>query len=146
MALLLLATPALPVVYEESSSYSREGVQAAFERVYSEGRWLRGQDGALCASGWSAVAFGQAVKAMDALVSVVEAQQVRSLIDMPVGDGCFSRAALAAIRAKNHSLSYTGYEVVGSLVRNHRLLHGDEETHFEQADLVTLDWFPPRAL
>ena len=36
----------------------------AFERVYAEGRWIAGADGAGCKSGWSDVASGQGSAAL----------------------------------------------------------------------------------
>ena len=40
----------------------------AFERVYAEGRWVNGADGARnCLSGWSDVGNGQAVAAVKAV-------------------------------------------------------------------------------
>ena len=43
----------------------------AFERVYAEGRWIAGADGAGCKSGWSDVGAGQGSAALRALESVV---------------------------------------------------------------------------
>ena len=42
----------------------------AFERVYAEGRWIAGADGAGCKSGWSDVGAGQGSAALRALESV----------------------------------------------------------------------------
>ena len=39
----------------------------AFERVYAEGRWIAGADGAGCKSGWSDVGAGQGSAALRAL-------------------------------------------------------------------------------
>ena len=79
----------------------------AFERVYEEGRWKNGADAASCSSGWSDVGRGQATKAVSALVDVVEEHAVRSYMDLPVGDGCFSSNALRLLR-KKQNVSYIG--------------------------------------
>ena len=72
----------------------------AFARVYAEGRWKNGADSAACLSGWSDVSRGQATDALSALVEVVETYGIRSYLDLPVGDGCFSSHALAKLRQK----------------------------------------------
>ena len=72
----------------------------AFARVYAEGRWKNGADSAACLSGWSDVSRGQATGALSALVEVVETYGIRSYLDLPVGDGCFSSHALAKLRQK----------------------------------------------
>ena len=74
--------------------------ELAFSRVYVEGRWKNGADSAACLSGWSDVSRGQATGALSALVEVVETYGIRSYLDLPVGDGCFSSHALARLRQK----------------------------------------------
>lgn len=114
----------------------------AFERVYSEGRWLNGADGAsACASGWSDVASGQGVAALRAVVSVVRTFNVRSVADVPCGDGCFAGALLSALRVNETewtpSISYVGVDIVRSLVERNRARLGDSSTHFLEADVVS---------
>ena len=65
--------------------------RAAFELVYREARWMKGGDGARCASGWSDVEHSQGEHACNSLVRVVQTYRIRSILDVPVGDGCFSR-------------------------------------------------------
>ena len=79
----------------------------AFARVYAEGRWKNGADSAACLSGWSDVSRGQATGALSALVEVVETYGIRSYLDLPVGDGCFSSHALARLRQKQARAAHT---------------------------------------
>ena len=65
--------------------------RAAFEQVYREARWMSGGDGALCLSGWSDVEHSQGERACNSLVRVVQTYHIRSVLDVPVGDGCFTR-------------------------------------------------------
>ena len=115
----------------------------AFERVYAEGRWINGADGARrCPSGWSDVGSGQALAAMRAVVSVVDMFQIRSIADVPCGDGCFAGAMIRAVRNRTGAaalppISYLGVDIVGSLIERNRALLGDEHTHFHMADVVS---------
>eukprot|EP00964_Phaeocystis_antarctica_P023898 scaffold13374_cov45-Phaeocystis_antarctica.AAC.1 len=81
--------------------------EIAFERVYAEGRWKNGADSAACLSGWSDVSKGQATGALRALAEVVEKYEIRSYMDLPVGDGCFSSHALAKLRQKQARAAQT---------------------------------------
>ena len=81
---------------------------SAFEAVYSEGRWFKGVDGAACRSGWSSLEQGQATAALAALETVLNDHDLDSLLDLPVGDGCFAEGALARIRASGKNISYHG--------------------------------------
>ena len=112
----------------------------AFERVYAEGRWVNGADGARnCLSGWSDVGNGQAVAAVKAVASVVEMFGVRSIVDVPCGDGCFAAGMLNALRNRSSAptvVAYTGIDIVRSLVERNRAHLGDERTLFMVADVV----------
>ena len=79
----------------------------AFARVYAEGRWKNGADSAACLSGWSDVSKGQATGALRALAEVVDNYGIRSYMDLPVGDGCFSSHALAKLRQKQARAAQT---------------------------------------
>jgi len=79
----------------------------AFARVYAEGRWKNGADSAACLSGWSDVSKGQATGALRALAEVVDNYGIRSYMDLPVGDGCFSSHALAKLRQKQARAAHT---------------------------------------
>ena len=79
----------------------------AFARVYAEGRWKNGADSAACLSGWSDVSKGQATEAVRVLAEVVEKYGIRSYMDLPVGDGCFSSHALAKLRQKQARAAQT---------------------------------------
>ena len=115
----------------------------AFERVYNEGRWTFGADGAnSCLSGWSDIGRGQAKEALRSLSRVVEQHDVRSYIDVPVGDGCFSSTALASLREKVPAITYTGLDIVKQLVA-HNLVKQDNRTRLMQADVATLTQLPP---
>ena len=112
----------------------------AFERVYAEGRWLHGADGAtLCASGWSDVGSGQGAAALHAVVSVVNAFKIRSIADLPCGDGCFAGAMLAALRNRTTTppVAYVGVDIVRSLVERNRARLEDAATRFWEADVVS---------
>ena len=81
--------------------------ELAFARVYAEGRWKNGADSAACLSGWSDVSKGQATGALRALAEVVDNYGIRSYMDLPVGDGCFSSHALAKLRQKQARAAQT---------------------------------------
>jgi len=127
----------------------------AFERVYSEGRWINGADGALrCKSGWSDVSVGQGVAAVKAVKAVVDMFAIRSIADVPCGDGCFAGAVLTLLRNRTAAapsaprptdLSYVGVDIVRSLVEGNRALLGDERTRFVSGDIVSGAWPLPSA-
>ena len=99
-----------------ASSYDRA---RAFERVYDEGRWLHSNDGALCASGWSNVAAGQGAAALRAVLKTIQTFGIRSIADIPSGDGCFAGSLLDAMRNQTElaSVEYVGVDIVGALVQ-----------------------------
>lgn len=117
------------------SSFERE---RAFERVYAEGRWLHGIDGALCGSGWSDVTAGQGEKAMYAVVDVVSSMEIRSIVDIPVGDGCFSGALLSVLRNQSatQTLEYVGMDIVLKLIDSNRARYGNKYTQFVHTDIL----------
>ena len=118
----------------------------AFERVYAEDRWLRGRDGALCASGWSAVSAGQGAAAMHAVVRVVRTMGIRSIADVPCGDGCFAGALLSTLRnTTGNTIDYIGVDIVGHLIERNRARLGDETTRFLQLDVASGTVPLPRA-
>ena len=86
----------------------------AFARVYAEGRWKNGADSAACLSGWSDVSKGQATGALRALAEVVDNYGIRSYMDLPVGDGCFSSHALAKLRQKQARAAHTAAATLAS--------------------------------
>lgn len=94
-ALCLLASGAVASAQNASGAGAARALphsrRAAFELVYREARWMKGGDGARCASGWSDVEHGQGEHACNSLVRVVQTHRIRSILDVPVGDGCFSR-------------------------------------------------------
>lgn len=110
----------------------------AFDRVYAEGRWLHGADGAsLCASGWSDVGSGQAAAALQAVLSVVKVFNIRSIADVPCGDGCFAGALLSALRNRSSAPPvYVGVDIVPRLVERNRERYADATTQFIEADVV----------
>jgi hypothetical protein len=110
----------------------------AFERAYTEGRWLHGSDGALCGSGWSKVEAGQGSAAMRAVLHVIDAMNVRSIADIPCGDGCFSGALIGALRNRTskRQVEYIGVDIVPWLVERNRKNYEDAVTHFIQDDVV----------
>lgn len=114
----------------------------AFERVYAEGRWIAGADGAGCKSGWSDVGAGQGSAALRALESVVGRYGVASLTDVPCGDFCFGGAALSRLRATAPGLAYEGIDVVPSLVDAHAALHSNNRTRFVSLDVASLERLP----
>lgn len=75
------------------------------------------------------------------LANVVHEHDVRSYIDIPVGDGCFSHAALARLRQTRPTISYLGLEIVKSLVE-HNLVSVDNNTRLVHADVATLPQLP----
>lgn len=119
----------------------------AFERVYSEGRWLNGADGARrCPSGWSDVGMGQGLAAVRAVRSVVDMFGIRSIADVPCGDGCFASAMLSDLRnrtgptttgAPAPEVAYLGVDIVRALVERNRATLGDARTHFAFGDVVS---------
>ena len=126
---------------QATSSAERE---RAFERVYDEGRWVNGMDGALCSSGWSNVAAGQGTSALQAVLKVVDTLDIRSIADIPSGDGCFAGALLrelrnrtAAAQAVTPTIEYVGIDIVARLVARNNALYGDGSTEFLQADVVS---------
>lgn len=139
LLILTARVGAAPVEYPELLSSERA---RAFERVYSEGRWINGADGARrCPSGWSDVGSGQAVAAVRAVVSVVDMFQLRSIADVPCGDGCFARAMLSALRnrtaaAASPPISYVGIDIVRSLVERNRATMGNQITRFIAEDVA----------
>ena len=84
---------------------------------------------------------GQALEALRALAHVVHQHDVRSYIDIPVGDGCFSHAALARLRQARPTISYVGLEIVKSLVDDN-LVSVDNNTRLVHADVATLPQLP----
>jgi len=123
----------------------------AFERVYKEGRWTRGADGALCSSGWSNVASGQGVAALGALLSVIKMIGARSIADVPCGDGCFAGALLDALSNRTSDTSgnlaptpveYVGVDIVHRLIDDNRQRYGSNAVHFVQADVISSSWIP----
>ena len=114
----------------------------AFERVYDEGRWVNGADGAKrCKSGWSDVDAAQGEAALRALQLVVDTYRIHSIADIPCGDGCFAGAMLGALRnrtgASKTILSYTGVDIVRSLVDRNNAQLSDASTRFIHADIVS---------
>ena len=97
LLLMLRTTVVLPC--DSSNCTTTRDRQRAFEAVYDEYRWMRGGDGAKCRSGWSDVHNGQAAAAQRALLRVVRDYAVTSLVDLPIGDLCFSSATIAALGA-----------------------------------------------
>lgn len=102
---------------------SSEQRMNAFAKVYSEGRWLNGADGALCLSGWSAVKAGQGKKALAAVVHVMTKYELNAVLDIPVGDGCFAEALIKQIR-EERNVSYHGV----SLSTSNIMLRGEPFT------------------
>ena len=98
--------------------------ELAFSRVYVEGRWKNGADSAACLSGWSDVSRGQATGALSALVEVVETYGIRSYLDLPVGDGCFSSHALAKLRQKQARAAHTAAATLASRQSSNALPDG----------------------
>jgi len=116
----------------------------AFERVYAEGRWKGGMDGARCGSGWSDIESGQGVAALRAVLDVVSAYGIRSIADIPCGDGCFAGSLLAAL-GPNKTTSYEGVDIVRSLVERNRQVYGGAGVQFTHADVVSGSASLPRA-
>ena len=114
--------------------------EKAFERVYNEGRWVHGADGAMrCKSGWSDVDAYQGSAALRAIVHVIETYRIHSLADIPCGDGCFAGAVLGALRNRTAAQmvpAYTGVDIVRSLVDHNNARLGDSTTRFIHADVV----------
>ena len=96
-ALFLLMMQAASVAACDSSNCTSKDRQRAFEAVYDEHRWMRGGDGANCRSGWSDIDTGQAAAAQRALLLVIRDYAVTQLVDLPIGDLCFSSATIAAL-------------------------------------------------
>lgn len=123
--------------------------ERAFERVYDDGRWMKGSDGALCTSGWSNVAAGQGSAALRAVLEVVEAWSIKSIADVPSGDGCFAGALLGALRNQTASNSvaveYVGVDIVARLIERNRARYADAITRFVHADIVSGATPLPRA-
>ena len=138
---LLAATLTLPAPEWPVAVTSSDDRQRAFERVYIEGRWLHGADGAAsCASGWSDVAAGQGEAALQAVAHVVGAYKIRSIADVPCGDGCFAGALLGSLRNRTTNVppvEYWGVDIVKSLVERNRARLADATTHFIAADVVS---------
>ena len=117
----------------------------AFERVYAEGRWKHGVDGALCGSGWSHVPSGQGAMALKAVTDVVESFGIRSIADVPCGDGCFASAMIGALRSNStvpalrraNNVEYVGVDIVARLIEQNTAAMADESTRFVQADVVS---------
>ena len=153
LALLPMLSTASPpfllaswVAVGESSSIERA---RAFERVYRNGEWLHGVDGARCTSGWSDVTAGQGAAALQAVTSVVATFGIRSIADVPCGDGCFAGALLNELRnrTKAPAVTYVGIDIVSDLVARNNDLLGDGITRFLSADVVTDDRaLPPSEL
>ena len=129
----------LAVAHATSTTLDRT---RAFERVYEEGRWVGGVDGARCASGWSDVSSGQGAAAMRAVLHVIDTYQIDSMLDVPCGDGCFAGALLGALQ--NHSapgghatVRYEGIDIVNALVVQNRAQLGGPAARFSHADAVT---------
>jgi hypothetical protein len=97
--------PTAPVS-DSAETLSRQRAKA-FETVYHEKRWTVGGDGALCTSGWSAVDAGQATGAVAAVKQVLSEHDIRVILDIPAGDGCFAQGMLSRVR-QNRSLEYIG--------------------------------------
>jgi hypothetical protein len=141
---LMQASPQLFTAIGATSMATSTERARAFERVYTEGRWLHGADGASrCPSGWSDVESGQGAAALKAVTSVVNTFQIHSIADIPCGDGCFAGAMLTALRNRTTSndneipVTYLGIDIVSSLIERNRAQHrGDKNTHFLVADLV----------
>ena len=125
--------------YESTLPISSIERAHAFERVYSEGRWLHGADGATrCASGWSDVTSGQGAAALQAIMKVVRVFDIRSIADVPCGDGCFTGAVLAALRNRTVPAPvYVGVDIVRDLVEQNRARHADATTQFIEGDVVS---------
>ena len=122
----------------------------AFERVYAEGRWTHGPDGARCGSGWSHVESGQGEMALKAVMDVVYSMKIRSIADVPCGDGCFARALTSALHNRTSAegepaVEYTGVDIVQSLVATNNERLADASTRFIHADVVASASALPRA-
>ena len=136
---LALLFGSLPIV-TSTSSFDRE---RAFERVYDEGRWINGVDGAQCTSGWSNVSAGQGSAALQAVLDVTDRFGIHSIADVPSGDGCFAGALLMALRNRTSSrverpsIEYVGIDIVARLVERNQARYGDAWTRFFRADVVS---------
>ena len=94
---LLLLT--LPVALLAAATPPAGSRLAAMQAAYDEGRWVGGADDAACSSGWSDVPTGQGRAAAARLVWLVRQFRIRSYLDVPFGDLCFTRTALRWLRA-----------------------------------------------
>ena len=130
----------------DANSWSGSSIDraATFQRVYDEGRWIRGMDGARrCPSGWSDVSQGQGAEAVRAVVSVVDAFAIRSIADVPCGDGCFAAAMLDRLRNRTigglppPEISYIGVDIVQRLIESNRAAFGNERTQFFAGDVIS---------
>ena len=143
------ACAALPSNLTTIADVLSQAKHDVFEAIYRDGRWMGGVDGAGCKSGWSAAASGQADSALALLTIVVQTHGIRSLLDLPIGDGCFSTTALRYIRQdqrRNHPgqppLMYTGIDIVSSLIAQHQRYLADAFTQFVTADATMLTALP----
>ena len=85
----LAACAALPSNLTTLSDMLSQAKHDVFTEIYRDGRWFGGKDGAGCLSGWSAAASGQADSALALITIVVQTHGIRSILDLPIGDGCF---------------------------------------------------------
>jgi len=147
--LATLGAPSLPTNLTGVADMISHAKQAVFEAIYRDGRWLGGADGSQCLSGWSAAASGQADSALALLTIVVQTHGVRSILDLPIGDGCFSQTALKYIRQEERRshpgrppLQYIGIDIVASLIARHQRYLADAFTQFHVADATMLSTLP----
>jgi hypothetical protein len=137
----VLPTPWLYATIGAPTSLDRS---RAFERVYAEGRWRGGADGALCSSGWSKVEAGQGASALRAVLRVVSMFDIHSIADVPCGDGCFSGVLLGALHnsTSGRRFEYVGVDIVTSLIEKNRAVYEDGSTHFINADVIASATLP----
>ena len=138
--MLCLASAGLPAPHGRPPALPSTERRLAFERVYELGLWLGGEDGAVCKSGWSSIQHAQGTAAHHGLLRVIDRYSIRSVADVPVGDGCFTGAALAALRnssvAHEPQVEWTGVDIVPSLIERNTRRLGSLGARFEVADVL----------
>ncbi|KAI9016910.1 hypothetical protein DFJ74DRAFT_708953 [Hyaloraphidium curvatum] len=138
LLLLSLPTECRPAAGLRGQAEPGAHIAAGFQNVYRNALWgpVDQEETGRGSGAGSSSAFTVAVRAY--IEELVRRKRIRTIADVPCGSANWWPPLLAALRARNPCLAYSGFDVVDTVIEDNRKRYGpDPLTRFEVADVST---------
>lgn len=108
--------------------------ERAFDWIFESFYWAKDDNSGGRSGKGSSIAQTRGLHVL--LMRLVERYRVRSLVDAPCGNMLWMSELLRDLRSRDPCFTYTGLDIVESLMRENVRVHGNNRTFFHRIDIA----------